>query len=90
MRSAARTSTFRRGAPDLHQGFLALAHLTLGALEHDVVTPGHDLDIEVRFERAKMVVVPPQQMAQVDVRGERNPARDRGGFAQLLSFPLRV
>ena len=71
----------------LGQRALGPLHLALVALEHDVVAAGHDADVELGLERAEVVVVAAEEVAQIDVGGERQSARDGGRFAQRLSFP---
>src|SRR6185295_17824617 len=74
---------------ELDQGLLTLADLVLGALQDDVVSAGDDLDVELRLEGLEVVVVPPQEMAEVDVLGEGDTARDRGGVAQFRPPRIR-
>ncbi len=68
----------------LGQGALGLLHLALAALQHHVVAARDDADFELGFERAEMVVVPPEQLRQVDVRRQRQAARDDGRVAQTI------
>ena len=70
----------------LGQRALGSQHLALVAPERDVVTAGHDADVELGFERTEVTVVAAEEVAQVDVGGQRQPARDGGRFAQRLSF----
>ena len=66
---------------------LGPAHLALVALEHDVVAAGHDAHVQLGLEGAEVVVVAAEQLAQIDVGGERQAAGGRGGrLAQRLSL----
>src|SRR5436853_339274 len=47
---------------------------------------GDDADVELRFQRAEVIVVAPEQLGQIDVGRQREAARDDGGFAQPLSL----
>jgi len=69
---------------ELDERTLGLPDLAFVSLEHDVVAARDDADIELVFQRPEMVVVAPEEGEQLDVGGEGDSSRDRGGFAQLL------
>src|SRR5207253_136167 len=55
--------------------------------DHDVVAAGDDPDVELRLERAEVIVVTPEKREQVEVGGQRDPARDRGSVTQRRELP---
>jgi hypothetical protein len=46
-------------------------HLPLVALQHHVVTTRNDAHFELGLEGAEVIVVPPEQLGEVDVRRQR-------------------
>jgi hypothetical protein len=60
-------------------------HLALVAFQHDVVAARDDAHVEFGFQGAEVIVVAAEQLREIDIGGEGETARDRGGFAQRLA-----